>query len=67
MIVRTLSDLDPIAPGIGVHHLVHPQMLGVRARQRRPFRAPLVMDQLTCTRFFFSSRSTRLANTDQRV
>ena len=29
-------------------------MLGVRAlaRQRRPFRAPLVMDQLTLTRFF---------------
>ena len=28
-------------------------MLGMRARQMRPFRAPLVMDQLTCTRFFF--------------
>ena len=26
-------------------------MLSVRARQRRPFRAPPVMDQLTCTRF----------------
>ena len=29
-------------------------MLGVRARRRRPFPAPLVMDQLTCTFFFFS-------------
>ena len=28
-------------------------MPGVRARQRRLFRAPVVMDQLTCTRFFF--------------
>ena len=26
---------------------------GVRARQRRPFRAPPVMDQLKCTRLFF--------------
>ena len=34
-------------------------MLGVRARQRRPFRAPPVMDQRTCT-FFFWSRSTSL-------
>ena len=31
------------------------QMLGVRTRQRRPFRAPPVMDQLTCTRFFLVS------------
>ena len=29
-------------------------MLGVGARQRRPCRAPPVMDQLTRTRFFFS-------------
>ena len=28
-------------------------MLGVRARQMRSFRAPPVMDQLTCTGFFF--------------
>ena len=35
----------------GVHHWVHEQMLGVRAGQRRPLRAPPVMDQLTCTRF----------------
>ena len=34
-------------------------MLGVRARQRRSFRAPLVMCQLACTHFFWS-RSTRL-------
>ena len=28
--------------------------LGLRARQRRPFRAPPVMDQLACTRFFWT-------------
>ena len=35
-----------------VHHWVHSQILGVRSRQKRPFRAPPVMDQLACTRFF---------------
>ena len=34
-----------------MHHWAHSQKLGVRARQRRPFRAPPAMDQLTCTRF----------------
>ena len=34
-------------------------MIGVRARQREAFRALPAMDQLTCTRFFWS-RSTRL-------
>ena len=42
-----------------MHHWAHSQKLGVRARQRRPFRAPPAMDQLTCTRFLWS-RSTRL-------
>ena len=35
MIVRTMSDLDPIAA------------------EKAPFRALLVMDQLTCTRSLF--------------
>ena len=49
MIVRTVSDLDPVA---AEKAWVHSQMLDVRARQRRPFRAPPAMDQLTCTRLF---------------
>ena len=49
VIVRTVSALDP------EEHWVHSQMLGVRARQRRPFQASLVMDQLTCTRLFVVS------------
>ena len=58
LIVRTLPDLDPEATEQActagfIHRWVHSQMLGVRARQRLPFRAPPVMDQLTCTRFFF--------------
>ena len=38
-----------------VHNWVHSQMLGVRARQNRPFRTPFVTDRLIRTRFFFWS------------
>ena len=56
MFVRTMSDLDPIAAAKACTTWFNSHMISVRTRQRRP---PLVMDQLTCTRFFWSP-STRL-------
>ena len=55
MIVRTVSDLDPEATEhTCTTKFIHKYLACVRAK-RRPFRAPPVMDQLTCTRFFLIS------------
>ena len=54
MIVRTLSDLDPEATEQACTTGFIRRCLAC-VRQRRPFRAPPVMDQLTWTRFFLVS------------
>ena len=57
MVVKTVSALDPEAAEKACTTVFIHRCL-VCVRQRRPFRAPLVMDQLMCA--FFWSRSTRL-------
>ena len=58
MIVGAISELDPDAAEKACTIGSFTGAWRV-PRQKRPFRAPLPMDQLTCTRFFWS-RSTRL-------